>query len=492
MKTKIAIIVLLIISFSLRVFSQLIDEKDVPDSVKMSLNEKFKVLGTPDWEKQNDDYGAEFYVGNYKGLATFMKDGSFVKSELEIDPTTVPDPVKNFINDHFKGLKIDYVRIYEFSDKKDNYYYVTAPKTIKGKKYIPEFSITPKGKLISENVPPELESYRTEVAPEPAPKITKKEVATPKKQEGTAKKETAVKTSPAEKSTGKVVKKNVKEEADEETTKTSETNSVPKTVKDLFVKKYKQVTEVEWKTTDNNFIASYLFKGVKNYAYYSKDGKFEKNQTTVDKKNPPPPLLKTLVSKYNDQKIVLIFNTILADNQKFYEVQLSPKKSKQEVITTVFTTPSGQVVKEILPEGMEQETENQITGTSVPLQIKTAFNLKYAKSTEIKWARSDSDYVATFYFKGDKMSATYSSDGKWQQSVKSVSAIKLPPPVQNFINIKYRKEKMESSQYIETNSKEKYYYIVTSSESGKGKDKTKKLNNMKISPAGKLIEQNYE
>ena len=104
MKSKILIMALFILFFCFRGLSQIVDEATVPDVVKKSFNDKYKITGSADWELQNDEYTATYYIGNNKGFATFNKDGSFIKSDNELEPTTVPAEVKGYLDNNFKGL----------------------------------------------------------------------------------------------------------------------------------------------------------------------------------------------------------------------------------------------------------------------------------------------------------------------------------------------------------------------------------------------------
>jgi hypothetical protein len=478
MKLKIILIALMFIGFSVKSICQTIDESSVPAAIKKSFSAKYKITGSADWEKSDEGYTAAFYVGNYKGNATFQEDGTVVKSDLEIDPATVPEAVKNYIDENFKGLKIDYARKYEFMDKKGNYFYVTAPKITKDKKkIIPEFSISPTGKLISENVPAELEPYRTK---ESAPAKTEAETKPAPGQKKPAGKPAG---KPSGTTAGKPAAKGSKPIKNLDT-------SIPQPVTDHFTKKFKLANDTKWDTQDNYYIANFTVKEQKNRAYYNKNGNYEKLQTEMNPKILPPAITKSIITSYPGQKVESAINTTTSDNQKYYEIVLNQKKDKETVLsTTVWMNMTGQVIKEILPEGMgkEEEAGTGISKSDIPAEVKKTFNLKFAKAPNVNWEKNDANYIATFFFKGDKTIAEYAGTGEWIQTTKSVAQAKLPPQVQTLLQSKYKKEKVSSSQYIETSDKQKYYAIDVKEEGKKGKPA--KITHLKVSPVGKLIDQ---
>ncbi|MBP7497807.1 MAG: hypothetical protein KA792_09105, partial [Bacteroidales bacterium] len=175
MKIKGIILFLILLSFTVK--AQMIDESKVPPAIVKHLNDKYKITGSVDWEKDKDLINAQFYVGDFKGYAYYKANGSYDSSYVEVDPIVLPDAVSQYIKENFKGLKIQYARKHEYADSKNNYFYITTPKDQNKKRYIPEFAIKPNGTLIYEVFPQDLASLRVKEAAQPKEQPKKKEPA---------------------------------------------------------------------------------------------------------------------------------------------------------------------------------------------------------------------------------------------------------------------------------------------------------------------------
>jgi hypothetical protein len=480
MKLK-ALLILLIIGFSINLYSQSVEESLVPDAVKKSFQNKFKSTSTPDWTMENGVYSVDFYNGDFKGTASFNKDGSFEKSDVEIDLASTPEVIKSYVSTNFNGLKIDHVRQILSKNKEENNYYINASKILADKKkHDAEFTVTEDGKLISENVPGELQVYRNKGGA--AVKKTGPQTSKPTTKPTTTANKTAPTKQPAKQTADK-------KEAKEKKSAPTTDGSIPETVTDHFLKMFKQPGEVKWDDNDDAYVANFSFKGQKSKAFYTKDGNYDKFQSEVSPSAAPPTVQKTLTTNYKDYKVISIANTITADKQKFYEIQLAEKNDKQKKIAkTVRTNMTGQVTKETVVGGSNEEEENnEVAANTIPDVVKKSFVVKYAKVLDAKWEKIETNYVASFFFKGDKNEAEYDEYGNWLRTTKYLPFAKLPPPVQKFITDKYKGEKILKSQYVETLDKQKYFYVETKTEAKK--KSVAKINKIKMNAAGKPLEQ---
>jgi hypothetical protein len=65
-----------------------------------------------------------------------------------------------------------------------------------------------------------------------------------------------------------------------------------------------------------------------------------------------------------------------------------------------------------------------------PTAVQKAFAQKFAKATDIKWGKENSnEYEAEFVLEGIKMSANFATDGTWLETETTIPVSQLPAAV---------------------------------------------------------------
>ena len=82
------------------------DASDVPDAVKASFTKQFPGA-SPTWKKEEENYEAEFKLNGNEMSAIFDANGSLEESETDINAQELPSNTAAYVNEHYKGKRID-------------------------------------------------------------------------------------------------------------------------------------------------------------------------------------------------------------------------------------------------------------------------------------------------------------------------------------------------------------------------------------------------
>lgn len=104
MKTLITILALsLSVGFA---SAQDLKDADVPADVKAGFAKEFPKAKAKKWEKEGNNYEAEYMIGKVENTAIFDAKGSLVATEVDIDPSTLPQAIKDYVTQNMKDKKI--------------------------------------------------------------------------------------------------------------------------------------------------------------------------------------------------------------------------------------------------------------------------------------------------------------------------------------------------------------------------------------------------
>ena len=93
-----------------------------------------------------------------------------------------------------------------------------------------------------------------------------------------------------------------------------------------------------------------------------------------------------------------------------------------------------------------------------PAEVQKAFEQKFAKATNIKWAKENSkEWEAEFTLDGTKVSANFSNDGTWVETEKEISVSELPSKVSASIKQQNPNCEIVSAYKIESATKPTKY-----------------------------------
>ena len=79
---------------------------EVPESVMKAFNSMFTVSQVQ-WEKEGNQYKAEFWQNGKEVEAWFQKDGTWSRTEHDMNPTELPEPVSNYVSSNYPDYVID-------------------------------------------------------------------------------------------------------------------------------------------------------------------------------------------------------------------------------------------------------------------------------------------------------------------------------------------------------------------------------------------------
>lgn len=86
--------------------AQHLKEAEVPANVKASFAKKYATSKVEVWEKEGEDYEAEFHLNKVESSAVFSADGTFKELEQEIKITALPKAVIDYCTKNYVGYKI--------------------------------------------------------------------------------------------------------------------------------------------------------------------------------------------------------------------------------------------------------------------------------------------------------------------------------------------------------------------------------------------------
>ena len=128
MRTIIFMVSLFVVS---RVYAQKISEKEVPAIVKSTLQKNFPHAQEVKWEKEKENYEAEFEIKETNYSLLIGASGHVIETEMEIKPEELPTKAKEYISKHYAGQKIK-----EAAKITDSQNKITYEAEIKGKDLI--------------------------------------------------------------------------------------------------------------------------------------------------------------------------------------------------------------------------------------------------------------------------------------------------------------------------------------------------------------------
>jgi hypothetical protein len=79
----------------------------IPNDVLKAFGKKFPTVTKVNWEKERQDYEANFLEGSLRESASFSPSGRLMQTEMEIDLESLPDGAIAYIRKHYSGKRIE-------------------------------------------------------------------------------------------------------------------------------------------------------------------------------------------------------------------------------------------------------------------------------------------------------------------------------------------------------------------------------------------------
>ncbi len=99
--------IILLICLTATVYSQNIDESQVPAAVKTNFAAMYSGKSDVKWEMENGKYEAEFTENKVETSVMFESTGDYVQTEVEIPVSSLPEAISKYVSSNLGGKKIN-------------------------------------------------------------------------------------------------------------------------------------------------------------------------------------------------------------------------------------------------------------------------------------------------------------------------------------------------------------------------------------------------
>jgi hypothetical protein len=87
-------------------FGQKTSKDNIPQAVKDSFKNSFPTVQNEKWEKENQNFEAEFDLNKQEISALFDPEGKLIETEVEIAIVDLPAQIVNYVSKNLSGKKI--------------------------------------------------------------------------------------------------------------------------------------------------------------------------------------------------------------------------------------------------------------------------------------------------------------------------------------------------------------------------------------------------
>lgn len=300
----------LLLALSLGLNAQKLRNSDIPQEVRLGLENTYSDYKLQGWYFETGQYVAEISIDEQIGRVFLTATGNWQFTIFNVAEQELPTLVANYFLNNYPGYRIkksEYIE--DFSG--DNYYrLIIAMKGLGQTEY--EMIFDPRGKLTKTNAPdPDFvkKDYISRLNPE-AIEYRQRKMAERAEMDGSG---LEIRIDDDVKSAGKKKSKDVEIDVPE----TLNISATPEEVLTAFKKKFPRIEEVEWVAEGENFKALFENRGIKTELLYKADGMLMTTSKEVLKERYPRPLMKDLTERYPNAKI-----------EKFQKVEYDMKYRK--------------------------------------------------------------------------------------------------------------------------------------------------------------------
>jgi hypothetical protein len=295
MKRIFITVIILVLATSVSVNAQQkLRKSEVPQEVRMGLENTYTDYKLIDWYFENGQYVADINIDENVGKVYFTAVGNWQYTIFDVQEQELPTLVDNYFINNYPGYRIKKSQYVEDASG-DNYYrLIIAMKGVGQTEY--EMIFDPRGKLTKTNAPdPDFvkKDYIARLNPE-AIEYRQKKMA---EREGIQGEGVSV---DVEKEKAK--EKNSKE-VKIQTPDNLNTTQTPEAVTKAFAKKFPRVEVKKWQQEGDNYRAYYVRRGSEAEVLMKNDGTIMTTTTNVDKDRYPRLITKDLGIRYPKAKI---------------------------------------------------------------------------------------------------------------------------------------------------------------------------------------------
>lgn len=337
------LLIIILFACALSMQAQKLRLSDIPQEVRMGLQNTYTDYKLIGWYFETGQYVAEIDIDNRVGRVFLTANGNWQFTIFNVPEQELPTLVANYFINNYPGYRIkksEYVEDYGG----DNYYrLIISMKGVGQTEY--EMIFDTRGKMIKTNAPdPDFvkKDYIARLNPEDIERQQKK-MAERTALPGTGLEigdENYVAANKDPKSSGKKGRK-----VDIETPEINETPKIPETVTKAFAKKYPRIEVDEWKKDGENYKAYFKNRqGTELETLFMPDGMVMSTTTSVAPSRYPRIILKDLDQRYPNAKLSFIqkvdydtrYKRTVTDRklEQYFYVELTEKiKGRKDVKT---------------------------------------------------------------------------------------------------------------------------------------------------------------
>ncbi len=232
---------------------------------------------------------------------------------------------------------------------------------------------------------------------------------------------------------------------------------LPSAVQADFQMRFPSVNKIKWEQRGNILKAEFYKDNVEHDAWYENNTTWAWIRTEKDfntrENTLPQPIQTYLTNNYAGWRIDDV-DFILVPSDEFYEIELE-KKGEKDVILLIRA--DGSVIKIFIDN---DGSDYNISASSVPQAVISAFQTKYPAAVRVKWEKEGELYEAEFLLKNERYDAYFKADGTWVYTEIELSTQigTLPQAIQNHINTNYAGWRIDDVELVQTPTSE-YYKI---------------------------------
>ncbi len=485
------------------VVAQKLKSSEVPSDVIQTLDEQYSYVKVTGWMKEGNTYVASIKDGSTNGKVFISSAGEWINTLFTVPVAELPSAITDYVKANYPDFIISVSALEEKENENTHYYLEVKPDGVGMKASMLTFSSIGQNQLISRKdpegfkdptvkQPDKIEQAKAAAAEKQAAKeeAAKREAAEKAAAEKAAKEaaknspktnNTAAKPASTPKSTTAANKPTAsspkaaepkkepkpKKEKPEPVVKDEHGNiaikasTVPEIVSKTLVKKVLHPAELNWFLVDSMYIARCLNQDKKTAVYITPQGVWEKTLTIMPEESVSGLMAKHLNDFYPGWRFKSAVKEQRADKDDKMMVEFYEKANyKGKLVTTVFFDKAGKLIRTIDPdyelgtndkkesaeddalnkyyEKMNMELDND-DASSVPDNVKAAFNLKYPKVTNVEWKENGyMNYIAAFYTTRGKEFCVFNSYGEIVETWVMGKNDNLSATIQDYLKKEYK------------------------------------------------------
>ncbi len=240
-------------------------------------------------------------------------------------------------------------------------------------------------------------------------------------------------------------------------------------VMDLFSRRFRKSTEPVWEMKGDGYAVSFLFKGKKTYAEFSRDGRQTIQRTDLFVTELKPNVQEYMKKKHRSKVMRKAEFVQEFPNKKYYYVEMVPKKlaeDEEAPVTKLYFNTTGQFQSEGDPKA--KEGEEAAPEVEVPQAVQKEFLKRVKKADDVVWSDVDTAYRADFKSGTNTAFAILTPEGQWKYtSIRMKTKFKnLHPGIQKYLTDNIDSYTFQYVDDVTAAPNEKYFnvYILDKSD----------------------------